>query len=298
VLDRLGLGFEAVSKLNPKIIYAHLPGCGRDGPWADKPTMGGHLTAAAGFNQLMGRPEDPPHGIGCAYPDFTSPQILASSVLAALEQRHRTGVGHEIWLNQMGSALSFIGVPWLAFRDKEIVPPSTLNRSPNACPHNVFRTKGDDSWVAIACESSDQWDALNRIVPRLSSDLNLPGFHLSELKLREVEIESILSQWTSQHESWELAEILQEAGIPSAPVVNLQESAELSPLKNHYRVIQQPDASNYRLLVDAEPIRLNGQSAEITRAPMFGEHTHDVFREILGFSDQEIAELVLQGIVG
>jgi crotonobetainyl-CoA:carnitine CoA-transferase CaiB-like acyl-CoA transferase len=297
VLDRLGLGFEAVSKLNPKIIYAHLPGCGRDGPWADKPTMGGHLTAAAGFNQLMGRPEDPPHGIGCAYPDFTSPQILASSVLAALEQRHRTGVGHEIWLNQMGSALSFIGVPWLAFRDKEIVPPSTLNRSPNACPHNVFRAKGDDSWVAIACESSNQWDALNRIVPRLSSDLNLPGFHLSELKLREVEIESILGQWTSQHESWELAEILQEAGIPSAPVVNLQESAELSPLKNHYRVIQQPDASNYRLSVDAEPIRLNGQSAEITRAPMFGEHTHDVFREILGFSDQEIAELVLQGIV-
>jgi benzylsuccinate CoA-transferase BbsF subunit len=188
-------------------------------------------------------------------------------------------------------------VPWLAFRDKEIVPPSTLNRSPNACPHNVFRAKGDDSWVAIACESSNQWDALNRIVPRLSSDLNLPDFHLSELKLREVEIESILSQWTSQHESWELAEILQEAGIPSAPVVNLQESAELSPLKNHYRVIQQPDASNYRLLVDAEPIRLNGQSAEITRAPMFGEHTHDVFREILGFSDQEIAELVLQGIV-
>ena len=297
VLDRLGLGFESVSRLNPKIIYAHLPGSGRDGPWADKPTMGGHLTAAAGFNQLMGRPEDPPHGIGCAYPDFTSPQILATSVLAALEHRHRTGVGHEIWLNQMGSALSFIGVPWLAFQDKGRVPPSALNRSPNACPHNVFRTKGDDSWVAIACESSAQWDALRRIVPRLSSDLNLRDFHLRELKPREVEIESIVSQWTMEHESWELAEILQEAGIPSAPVVNLQECAEMSPLKNHYRIVRQPDAPDRQLFVDAEPIRLNGQSAEITRAPMFGEHTHEVLREILGFSDQAIADLVLQGIV-
>ncbi|MEE2875619.1 MAG: CoA transferase [Chloroflexota bacterium] len=298
VLDRLGLGFEAVSKINPKIIYAHLPGCGRDGPWADKPTMGGHLTAAAGFNKLMGRPEDPPHGIGCAYPDFTSPQILASSVLAALEQRHRTGVGHEVWLNQMGSALSFIGVPWLAFRDKEMVPTSTLNRSPNACPHNVFPAKGEDSWVAIACESSAQWDALSRIVPQLSSNLNSPDFHFNELKRREAEIELILGQWTSQHESWELSEILQEAGIPSAPVVNLRECAELSPLKNHYRVVQQPDAPNRPLLVDAEPIRLNSQSTQITRAPMFGEHTHDIFREILEFSDQEIAELVSHGIVG
>ena len=100
-----------------------------------------------------------------------------------------------------------------------------------------------------------------------------------------------------EHESWELAEILQEAGIPSAPVVNLQECAEMSPLKNHYRIVRQPDAPDRQLFVDAEPIRLNGQSAEITRAPMFGEHTHDVLREILGFSDQAIADLVLQGIV-
>ena len=297
VLDRLGLGFEVISKNNPQVIYAHLPGSGRDGPWADKPTMGGHLTAAAGFNELMGRPEDPPHGIGCAYPDFTSPQILAASVLAAVEQRRRTGVGHEIWLNQMGSALSFIGVPWLTFRDKETVPPSSLNRSFNACPHNVFPAKGDDSWIAIACESSAQWDALMKVALPLSEELNSPAFYLGELKLREDRIEAILSEWTSQYDAWELTDILQAAGVPAAPVVNLQDCAERIPLKNHYRAVDQPDAPNHQLLIDGEPIHINGRSPKLERSPAFGEHSSQVLRTVLGLSDDEIAELVVSGAV-
>jgi formyl-CoA transferase len=136
-----------------------------------------------------------------------------------------------------------------------------------------------------------------KIVMPLSEDLNSPAFYLDELKVQEDKIETILSEWTSQYDAWELTDILQAAGVPAAPVVNLQDCAERSPLKNHYRVVSQPDAPNHQLLIDGEPIRINGRSPELERSPAFGEHSSQVLRTVLGLSDGEIAELVVNGAV-
>jgi benzylsuccinate CoA-transferase BbsF subunit len=147
VLDRLGLGYSAAVERNPGIIYVHLPGCGRDGPWAQRATLGGMLTAAAGLNSAMGFEGMQPFGMGCAYPDFTSPYLLASLVVRALDERLSTGTGQEIWVNQLSSVVSFLGVEWLEYATSgqtaiRTMRPTACTGLPAKIAGSPFRSKG------------------------------------------------------------------------------------------------------------------------------------------------------------
>ncbi|PLW81398.1 hypothetical protein CWI75_15310, partial [Kineobactrum sediminis] len=113
VLDRMGLGYDELKRINPGIIVMHLPGCGVTGPWAKRGTFGGILAAAAGLNEISGFEGSPPYGIACAYPDFTSPYLLCLQILAALRERELTGLGQEIVLNQLSATVSLMGAEWV-----------------------------------------------------------------------------------------------------------------------------------------------------------------------------------------
>jgi crotonobetainyl-CoA:carnitine CoA-transferase CaiB-like acyl-CoA transferase len=297
-LERLGLGYAELRKLRHDIILLNMPGTHRRGPWSPRSTLGNTVMGASGYNHLIGFPHQRPRGLGVAYPDFTSPYLLATTVLAALRERDRTGRGQELDLSQLSGMISLLGVEWMAYRATGEQPARRGNRDPNWAPHAPYPTRGEDEWCAIAIARDEEWATLSELMQRseLAAD---PRFatHAAR-KLHEDELDAIVSSFTRRHDRWELAERLQRHGIAAAAVENLRDTFELDPqLRHHYQLVRQPNAPHVDIPVDGEAIRFAGLEHRLERAPVQGEHNEYVVCQILGISPEEYAELVVDGVL-
>jgi crotonobetainyl-CoA:carnitine CoA-transferase CaiB-like acyl-CoA transferase len=302
-LERMGLGFEVLRSIRPDVILLNLPGAHRKGPWAQRPSMGNILMAASGFNLLTGFEGERPRGIGIAYPDFTSPHLLAATVLAAVRQRSRTGAGQEIHLTQLSATLALLGCEWMQFKVTGRQPARNANRSPNYCPHGVYPARPEvdpemDAWVAIAAAGDGEWGALCGAMgrPELAADSRFATHDAR--KANEDELDALLGGWTASRDKWALAEHLQAAGVAAAAVEHLKDMMELDPqLKGHYQQVRQPAAPDVDIPIDREAARWVGSRLDLGRAPMLGEHNQYVVQEILGKSDEELARLVADEVL-
>ncbi|MEZ5598538.1 MAG: CoA transferase [Pseudomonadales bacterium] len=303
VMERIGLGFDALRQLRPDIILLNLPGAHRHGPWARHPSTGNILMAASGFNMLTGFPGERPRGIGVAFPDFTSPHLLVTTILAAVRQRAATGTGQELHATQLSSMLSLLGCEWMAYKASGQQPPRNANRSPNYCPHGVYPALAEtapplDGWVAIAVQGDVQWAALCKEMqrPDLVSDTRF-STHAAR-KANEDAVDVLVRTWTATHDKWQLAERLQKAGVAAAPLEHLKDMLENDPqLPGHYQTVRQPVAPEVAIVIDREAARWMGRELTLERAPMLGEHNAYVVQDILGKSDEEFAQLLADEVL-
>ena len=297
-LERMGFGYEELRALKPDIILLNMPGTHRLGPWRPRSTMGNIVMAASGFNQLTGFPGRRPRGLGVAYPDFTSPYLMATTILAALRERDRSGSGQELDLSQLSGMIALLGVEWMHYRATSVQPPRRANRDPNYCPHAPYPTRGEDEWCAIAVETDSQWAALCALMgqPQLAETARFAS--LETRKAHENEVDEIVAEWTRGQDRWELAETLQRNGIAAAAVESLRDTMEVDPqLRAHYQRITQPCDPDVEVTIDREAIRFAGHEHVLERAPMLGEHSEIVLREIVGLSREEFDRLVVEGVI-
>jgi len=301
-MDRMGFGFEALRALKPDIVMLSLPGAHPQGPWAGRPSMGNILMAASGFNMLTGFPGERPRGIGIAYPDFTGPHLLATTILAALRARDRDGEPQEINLTQLTGLISLLGAEWLHYTATGELPPRRANRDPNFCPHGVYPARpsedSDDEWVAIAVADDQGWQRLAaQINPSLRDDERFLA--QDERRANEDALDHLLSDWTASQDKWELAERLQAIGIAAAPVEHVRDTVERDPqLRDHYLTVTQPARPEVAVPIDREPARWVGAEHPLRRSPGLGEHNHQVICELLGHSDEDYAQLVIDEVLG
>jgi crotonobetainyl-CoA:carnitine CoA-transferase CaiB-like acyl-CoA transferase len=303
VMERMGLGFEALRAIKPDVILLNLPGAHRNGPWARHPSTGNILMAASGFNMLTGFPGERPRGIGVAFPDFTSPHLLVATILAAVRQRATTGQGQELHLTQLSGMLSLLGCEWMEFKATGHQPPRNANRSPNYCPHGIYpAVHADDAhldaWVAIAVANDVEWASLCRVMerPDLVADARF-ATHAAR-KANEDALDELLRAWTRSQDKWAVADRLQDAGIAAAPVEHLRDMLENDPqLPGHYQVVRQPQAPDVDIVIDREAARWVGHELTLERAPVAGEHNAYVVQEILGRSDEAFFALVAADVL-
>ncbi|MCP5032454.1 MAG: CoA transferase [Actinomycetia bacterium] len=308
-MDRMGLGYEVLCLLKPDIVLLNLPGAHRKGPWAVRSSMGNILMAASGFNLMTGFEGERPRGMGVAYPDFTSPHLLASTLLAALHQREETGCGQELHLTQLSGMVSILGAEWMEYVATEVQPPRKANRDPNYCPHGVYPSLvtdngsepplSDDEWVAIAVANDKEWASLCRLMgaPDLIDD---PRFidHQAR-KNHENAVDDLVRDWTSQVDKWTCADQCQTARIAAAPVEHLADTYGRDPqLRHHYQIVNQPSAPSVDIPIDRETAQWRGRDHRLIRAPGMGEHNEYVVREVLGYSEEQYIQLLLDGILG
>ncbi len=301
-LERMGLGYDVLCGLKPEIVLLNLPGAHRHGPWADRPSMGNILMAASGFNMLTGFEGERPRGIGVAYPDFTAPHLMVTTLLAALRQRDRTGDGQEIHLTQLSGMISLLGAEWLAYKASGELPARRANRDPNYCPHGIYPARpsehSDDEWVAIAVTNDEEWQTFaNRCGQSLADDHRFATHRLR--KENEDALDDLITAWTRPQDKWKLAELLQADGVAAAPVEHLADTYERDPqLHHHYQLLRQPARPDIDVPVDREAARWVGTEHQLRRSPSVGEHNHEIVCGILGRSDEEFAQLLIDGILG
>ncbi len=301
-MDRMGLGFDELRARKPDIVSLNLPGAHRKGPWAVRSSMGNILMAASGFNMLTGFDGERPRGMGIAYPDFTSPHLLTATILAALHHRDLTGAGQELHLTQLTGMISLLGAEWMAYAATGEQPPRRANRDPNHCPHGIYPAlsseHSDDEWVAIAVAGDGQWQALCELLgkPELATDERFASHR--QRKANEDALDVIVRGWTSGLDKWSCATACQDAGIAAGPVEHLADTHDRDPqLQHHYQVVQQPTAPAVDIPIDREPARWRGVQHRLTRSPGMGEHNEHIVRDLLGYTDDEYIQLVLEDVL-
>ncbi|MEQ8860724.1 MAG: CoA transferase [Pseudomonadales bacterium] len=296
---RMGFDYATLAERNPGLVLAHLPGIGSTGPWRDRATYGPHVAAASGLNFLTGFDHRRPLGIGTAYPDFTSPYVLACSVLGALARRRRTGRGAELDVGQLSATISFIGAEWLQFKAEGVVPPRNANRDPNFCPHGIYATDVDDQWIAIAVDGEAAWRRLCDAVesPHLLDD---PRFASHDLRrANENAVDAAVGAAVAHHDKWVLARRLQESGVAAAPVETVFDMLDLDPQlgARFYQRVRRDVAPDAEILVTGEPIREAGRPRKLRPAPAFGADNAYVVCELLGYSEAELEAWKGAGII-
>lgn len=297
VMERNGLGYEAVSRVNPSIVYLSTCNMGQTGPKASQRGFGSQLTSQAGFTYLTGYPGGDPMLLFGPYIDFVAVGFGLTAVLAALDYRRRTGRGMHIDLAQYEAGLQFVAPALLDYEANGRVMTRKGNRSDHAAPHGAYPCRGDDRWCVIAACSEEDWKALTHAVghPEWQTD---PRFAtLAARKAHEDELDALIGAWTAQHTPHDVMHTLQAAGVPAGAVNRLSDIFADPQLAHRRAWHELPHAELETFHYQAVPFTLSETPAALSPSPLLGEHNTRVYREILGLPDEEIERLVAAGVI-
>ncbi|MFT5530536.1 MAG: crotonobetainyl-CoA:carnitine CoA-transferase CaiB-like acyl-CoA transferase [Candidatus Poriferisodalaceae bacterium] len=293
---KMGLTYEALRVVNPKLIMVSSCLMGHSGPLSDYPGFGTAGASMAGFYPITGWPDRLPAGPYVAYTDYTSPRFTVAAILAAVEHLEHTGEGQHIDFSQMEAALHMTAP---LFLDDELHGRTATrngNADPAMAPHVVVPTapEGGDRWIAIACENDEQWATLAALMGR--DDLS--SLRLDERLDRRVELEQILGAWTASQEPLTLQEILQSHGVPAHQVQNSTECVADPQLIHREQFRTVPHQTYGDSFVEGPAFTLSRSDyGPLWAGPTLGQHTFEVLTEFLGYDGDKVADIVAAGCI-
>jgi CoA:oxalate CoA-transferase len=296
VMDRLGLGFEALKKENPKLIYCAISGFGQDGPLRDLPAYDQIIQGMSGVMSITGAPENAPYRVGYPIADTIGGITAAFAVAAALADRDRTE-GCFIDVSMLEATLATMGwaVSNYLIAGKEPMPMG--NDNVTASPSGSFRTgKG---LLNIAANKQEQYEAVCRVIGRddLITD---PRFAERQARLQHRhELKEILERELVTKPAKEWWELLNEAGVPAGPVYSVPEALDHPQIRDRGMVAHFENAPgvgrDIRLVRTG--IKLNGEAPAVDfPPPTLGQHTDEIL-ESLGYTARDIDQLKQEGAV-
>jgi benzylsuccinate CoA-transferase BbsF subunit len=296
VMDKLGLGYEAARKVSPRIVYASMSMQGAAGP--EKNDLGYGLTIAAltGLQHMTGLPDRQPAGTGTNFPDhIPNPGHAAFAILAALRHQRRTGEGQFIDLAQMEPTLAMMGPSLMNYMVNGVIDGRHGNARPSHAPSGVYPCAGADRWIAIEVCNDTQWAALARAL-----DLPMPAeWATTDGRLRHrAAIDAEVAARTPSRDMNELVQALQEAGTPAGAVYDARDVMRDPQLaeRGHWVTLNHPEMgpSTY----NAPPYRFSDAHSEPTSpAPLLGQHTIEVCRDLLSLDDATVRQLNADGVL-
>jgi crotonobetainyl-CoA:carnitine CoA-transferase CaiB-like acyl-CoA transferase len=289
VLARLGLGYDDARRLREDIIMVEMPSAGTGGPLAGFLGVGPTMEALAGMTALNGYGDGVPVRTGPAYADPIGAFTATCAVLGALHARASTGRGQYVEFAQREGLLHWIGEFLLADQERPAEFTPHGNRSAHAAPHDAYRCAGEDRWVAVTVLTDTQWTALCEAIgrPDLAADRSLAT--AAGRLARAGDIDAAVAAWAGAQDNAAAARILQQAGVPAAPVLSgqgMHDDQQLAAL-GFFVDVDHPEAGRHRYQglpfhFSATPARYGGP------APCLGQHTEQILRET-GLDDHEIA---------
>jgi benzylsuccinate CoA-transferase BbsF subunit len=298
VMERWGLDYESVRATNPAVVYLTMPMQGSTGPRRDFVGFGSTIAAAAGLVAPTGLPGRTPVGTGTHYPDHApNPGHALIAVLAALFRRQRTGMGAHIELAQLESTVNVLGPLLLAASLGEDAAPRG-NRVRISVPHGCYPCAGEDVWCAISVVGDDEWRALATVLgaPWLLRDSR---FSTAEGRRRhEDALDAALEGLTFQFDCADLVKLCQAAGVAAAKVATPKDLLEDPNLveRDFWQYFSHPELGTYR--VGSAPFHgTDGSGRPTARAPLLGEHTDELARDLLSLADHDIAKLRADGVL-
>jgi len=299
-MEGWGLGYDDLKAVKSDIIYCAVSGYGPGGRNSRYTSWGPTAQATSGMTIMSGLPGDEPAGWGYSHLDLMPGYLMAIALLAALRHRRLTGEGMAVDISQIETGIFLSGPRILDFTvNGRGYPGPTGNRAEflAVAPHNAYKCRGDDRWVAIVCRSDGEWRAMTEVMgrPDLADD---PRFLTNESRLaHEEELHREISAWTSELDPYDVMDRLQAAGVPCGVVQDAQDKIERDRQLSHRSFFSRADHPEIgeRAFEGAVPRLVRTPGSVRQGAPLLGEHTERVLRDALGMDDAEIAEVTASG---
>jgi CoA:oxalate CoA-transferase len=288
VMDRLGLGYEELKKINPSLIYAAITGFGKTGPYKDRPAFDFIAQAMSGFMSLNGTEDMEPMRVGIPITDTIAGLYAAFGVLVALRDRERTGHGHEIQSAMVDGLISMFTFASAAFFATGELPPRNGNDHMVVSPYGLYNAS--DGPIAIAPSTEKTWLSLCKVLD-LESLITDSRFDTNEKRRdNRAEINKIVDDRIRSRSRAEWIEVFNKEGVPCGPIYNLREAFS-DPQVLHQEMVLESSQPSGKIKMPGFPVKIYGAPAKLRRpSPQVGEHTIEVMKE-LGYTDEKISHI-------
>lgn len=300
-LAKWGLDYEQLSGDRDDLIMLSSTLMGQTGPQAAVAGFGNSGAAYSGFQHVAGWREGLPVGPYGPYTDYVGPRFALAALLAAIDRRERTGKGCYIDASQVEAGIFFLSPECADYFDQETVAERMGNEDRDFAPHGVYRaeSEGDqERFIAIAVTNNEQWASLTHLLgmPQLRTD---PRF--SDAAARRAhcaDLDEMISAWTATQSAVQLEDTLQCAGIPSHIAVTSEDFATDVQLRHRGHLVRLEHPDRGEVVVEGPRYLLSDTPGVVhSPAPTYGEHTTQVLKEILGYSDEVVRQLEVEGVL-
>ncbi len=296
-MDRLGLGYEDLRRVNGPVVYCSITGFGRTGPYRDLPGYDPIIEALGGLMSITGSPDGMPHKVGVAIIDIVAGLYCSTAILAALRWRSKTGEGQRIDVSLLDTQIAALANVASSYLISGNQPARHGNDHPNIAPFGVLPTR--DGYVMLTIGNEGQWQRFCELVDRrdlaISTDFN-PN---SQRVANRDQLTEVLSAVLCERSSREWFDMLMPAGVPVAPIQTVdQVFADAHVAENEIvETVRHPQTGDIPMV--RCPLRMSASPPSTRRAPpLLGEHTEDVLSALLGYGPEKIQALEEAGVIG
>jgi crotonobetainyl-CoA:carnitine CoA-transferase CaiB-like acyl-CoA transferase len=297
VPGRLRLQYDDLRSVNPRIVCVSLSGYGMTGRRMAEPAYDYILQGLAGWMSLTGEPDGPPAKSGLSLVDFCGGLVAGQALLAGVLAARRDGVGMDCDVSLFDTAIAMLTYPatWLLSRGLE---PARRSHSahPSLVPFQNFQTA--DGWLVVACPKEKFWTRLTDALghPELGADERFRTF--DDRRRNEAVLLPLLDAIFVEHPSAHWIEVLSAAGVPCGPVNGVSEALRDPQVADRGLIVETEHPVLGRVRQVASPVRVGEPRREHRRGPRLGEDGDTILRDVLGFEDDEIADLAAGGAFG
>jgi crotonobetainyl-CoA:carnitine CoA-transferase CaiB-like acyl-CoA transferase len=296
-MEKLGLGYEDLKKVNPGIVYGCVSGFGHYGPYKDRAGYDIIGQAMGGLMSTTGWPDGEPTRTGTAMGDVLAGLSVTIGILAALRHRDLTGLGQKVDVSLVDSVVASLEIINQIYLVEGKIPQRIGNRYESVYPYDSFKTK-DDS-IVIGCGNDKLWAKMCDLMgaPELITD---DRYDKNPKRVaKNIEVKEIVEKWTMTQSAEELVSSMLEAGVPCAPINNIEQVVKdphIAGAREMFVEVNHPVAG--KMKITGSHIKLSETKPSVkTPSPLLGEHNDYVLKEYLNYSDEKIKELKLNKIV-
>lgn len=289
-MEKLGIGYDVIKEINPKIIYAASSGFGHTGPYSERAAYDAVVQAMGGIMSITGQKNGKPTRVGTSIGDITAGLFTAIGILTALVNRNNTGLGQKIDVAMMDSQVAILENAIARYIVTKEVPKCEGNRHPSIVPFETFDTA--DGEIMIAVGNDSLWTKFCSVIgmERLGKEQQYAKNSMRNeryLELRPIIAEPLMWKTTKE---WQ--ELLDLAGIPNGPINTIDKVLEDPQVIAREMIVDIDHPIAGKLQIPGIPIKLSNTPGKIRRpSPILGEHSEEILRELLGYTDEEIDAL-------
>jgi len=297
-MAKWGLDYESVSKARPDIIYYSTCQMGQVGPYAMFGGYGMFGTSYGGYCHLLGWPDGLPLPLFNNYSDFIAPWYLCTTLISALAYHRKTGKGMYLDQSQVEAGINFLGPLMLDYTVNRRIASRMGNRDPYIAPHGIYPCEGENRFVAIAVSKEEEWQGFCKAIgnPDWAQDEKFSTF--LGRKQNEDELDRLVAEWIKDYSAEQVMEMMQAAGVPAGVVQTAGDLFNDPQLKHreHFRFLEHKVIGE--MAYNAPAYQLSKTPNYIWKAaPCLGEDNEYVYKEILGYTDDDIADLIVEGVI-
>ena len=300
-LERLGLGYDVLSEVNPKIVLARIKGFGTYGPYADYKSFDMIAQAAGGSMAVTGNPGDPPIRPGATIGDTGTGLHAAVGIMAALWQRQTSGKGQVVEVSMQDAVVNLTRVAMSTFNETGKARPRSGNNPQGLPGSRTYPCKpgGSDDWVYLGATPRrlGLWLALVRAVggDEMADDPNYSNFDW--VVEHTDEIDDMIETWTMERTKYEVFHILGKAGVPCGPTLNAEDIYTDPQLLARDMIVTLQHPERGAFMVPGCPVKMSDSPVELEIGPHLGAQTEEVLKELLQMTDGDLAQLREQKLI-